>query len=145
PASFVPAGIFIAEKGACWVWCWVKVQFEISILAALALNSSMNESVGLAAEPALMRNSLILIGPTLRTFSDVVSVCVLPFEESVHETLPIRSPLRAATPEVTLKVALTLAPGAMGSAIVATALVVPGMVAAHCLSGTVILNFTPVA
>ena len=62
-----------------------------------------------------MRNSLILTGLTFRTFSAVVSDCVLP-SRFVHEALPTRSPLKAAGPEVTLKVALTLAPGATGSA-----------------------------
>ena len=78
----------------------------------------MNESVALAGAPALMRNSLILIGLTLRTFSAVVSDCVTPLVACFHEARPTRSPLKAAGPEVTLKVALTLAPGATGSAIV---------------------------
>src|SRR5580700_7976350 len=76
----------------------------------------MNEFVGLAGEPALMRNSLILIGLTFRTFSAVVSECFPPVVWFVHLALPARSPLKAAGPEVTLKVALTLAPGATGSA-----------------------------
>ena len=79
----------------------------------------MNESVGLVGEPALMRNSLILIGLTFRTFSAVVSDCFAPLVWFVHWALPARSPLKAAGPEVTLKVALTLAPGATGSANVA--------------------------
>ena len=37
------------------------------------------------------------------------------FVEFVHEALPTRSPLKAAGPEVTLKVALAFAPGAMVS------------------------------
>ncbi len=121
---------------ACWVGCSVKVQLETSTAPAPALYSSMNESVEL--EPALMRNSLILIGLTLRTFSAVVSDCVLPF--AVHETLPTRSPLKAAGPEVTLKVALTLAPGATGAAMV----VAPEAAAVHPL-GAERLNLTPEA
>src|SRR5215469_2904870 len=71
----------------------------------------MNELVESVAEPALIRNSLILIGLTFRTFSAVVSDCVLPFA-FVHEALATRSPLNGAIPEATLNVALTLAPGA---------------------------------
>src|SRR5215831_13951834 len=71
----------------------------------------MNELVELFGEPALTRNSLILTGLTFRTFSVVVSDWVFPFA-FVHETLPTRSPLNAAVPDVTLNVALTLAPGA---------------------------------
>src|SRR5690349_4939927 len=95
----------------------------------------MKESVELA--PALMRNSLIFISLTFRTFSAIVSVFVLPF--AVHEALPTRSPLKAAGPEVTLKVALTVAPGATGpenvSAFATTAL--------HP-AGTERLSLTPV-
>src|SRR6476660_277879 len=100
----------------------------------------MNESVGLAGEPALMRNSLILIGLTFRTFSAVVSDCFAPLVWFVHWALPTRSPLKAADPDVTLNVALTLAPGATGLENVA------GVVATkvHCL-GTEMLNWTPVA
>src|ERR1035437_7326333 len=100
----------------------------------------MNESVELVGAPALMRNSLILIGLTFRTFSMVVSGCVLPF--AVHEALPARSPLNAAGPEVTLKVAPTLAPGATGPAIVAGVALVATEV--HPL-GTEMLNWTPTA
>src|ERR1017187_1923130 len=98
----------------------------------------MYEFVELAGEPELIANSLILIGLTFRTFSAVVSVCVLP--PVVQETLPTRSPLKAAGPEVTLKVALTFAPGATGSAIV----VVPEATAVHPV-GTERLNLTPAA
>src|SRR5438045_1332831 len=73
----------------------------------------MNESVELAIE--LMRNSLILIGLTFRTFSAVVSDCLPPLAW-FHDALPTRSPLNALDPEVTLKVAFTLAPGATASA-----------------------------
>ncbi len=79
-----------------------------------------------------MRNSLILIGLTLRTFSAVVSDCVPPVVRFVHEALPTRSPLKAAGPEVTLKVALTLAPGATGPANVTDVSVVPGTTEVHC-------------
>src|ERR1051326_3471030 len=90
-----------------------------------------------------MRNSLILTGLTFRTFSAVVSDCVLPFP-FVQETLPARSPLKAAGPAVTLKVALTLAPGATGSPMVAVAPLPPAATAVHPL-GAEMLNLTPVA
>src|ERR1022692_5286159 len=109
---------------ACWVGCSVRVQLE--------------------GEPALMRNSLILIGLTFRTFSAVVSECSPPPVGFVHWALPTRSPLKAAGPEVTLKVALTLAPGATGPAIVTDVLVAPGTKEVHCL-GTEMLNWTPTA
>src|ERR1035437_9905413 len=105
----------------------------------------MNESVGWVGEPALTRNSLILIGLTFRTFSAVVSECFPPLVWFVHEALAIRSPLKAAGPEVTLKVALTLAPGATGSANVFDVLVVPETTDVHCLLGTEMLNSTPCA
>src|SRR5580693_5187892 len=107
----------------------------------------MNEFVELSGE--LMRNSLILIGLTFRTFSAVVADCVLPAVPPevwfVHEALPARSPLNAAGPEVTLKVALTLAPGATGPAIVTDVLAAPGTTEVHCLPGTEMLNLTPTA
>src|SRR3954471_8423867 len=99
----------------------------------------MNELVEFMGEPSLMRNSLILIGLTFRTFSAVISDCFAPVVWFVHWALPTRSPLKAAGPDVTLKVALTLAPGATGSAIVADVLVAPGTTAVHCL-GTEMLN-----
>src|ERR1035438_9759904 len=104
----------------------------------------MNEFVSLAGEPVLMPNSLILIGLTFRTFSEVFSDCVLPVVRFVHEALPTRSPLKAAGPEVTLKVALTLAPGATGSMIVADVPLAPETKEVHCL-GTEMLNWTPTA
>src|SRR5437868_14867634 len=104
----------------------------------------MNEFVELLGEPSLMRNSLILIGLTFRTFWAVVSDCFAPLVWLVHWALPARSPLNAAGPDVTLKVALTLAPGATGSAIVTDVLVVPGTKDVHCL-GAEILNWTPAA
>src|ERR1039458_1125898 len=61
----------------------------------------------------LALNSLILTGRTLRTFSAVVSEC-LPVG-LFQEASATRSPLKDDWPEVTLKVALTLAPGATGS------------------------------
>src|SRR5580692_2326370 len=97
----------------------------------------MNEFVVLVAEPSLMRNSLILTGLTLRTFSTVVSDCALP--PVVHRALPTRSPLKAAGPEVPLKVALTLAPGATGSANVFDFWLASATKTVHCL-GAEMLN-----
>src|SRR5579863_8282443 len=76
----------------------------------------MNESVALLGGPELMRNSLILTGLALRTFSAIDSVCLVPLAWSIHEAWPTRSPFRSADPDVTLNVALTLAPGATGPA-----------------------------
>ena len=76
-----------------------------------ALYNSMKESVGLA--PELMRNSLILTELTLRTFSLADSVWNAPL--TVHEAFASRSPLKGVGPEVTVKVALTLSPGAIGA------------------------------
>src|ERR1039457_6949941 len=106
----------------------------------------MNEFVELVGEPALMRNSLILIGLTFRTFSAVVSECFAPPGGFVHWAVPTRSPLKAAGPEVTLKVALTLAPGATGLAIVIDVLVakVPETTEVHPV-GTEMVNLTPAA
>src|SRR6185437_1539731 len=143
-ARLVPAGIFIAEKIACWAGRAVSVQLEMSTLCVPALYSSMKESV-VFVEPELMRNSLILTGSTFRTFSEVVSNCFLPVIWFVHDALATRSPLSAAFPEVTLNVALTLAPGAMGSANVFDASVVPATTEVHCLPGIVMLNFKPAA
>src|SRR5450759_159713 len=105
----------------------------------------MNAFVVLVVEPSLIRNSLILIGATFRTFCTVVSACLAPLVWFVHCAWPARSPLKAAGPEVTLNVALTLAPGATGPAIVAVFVVVPDTTKVHCALGTVILNWTPVA
>src|SRR3954452_4202416 len=74
----------------------------------------MNELLPLPVEP--MRNSLILIGLVLRTFSTIDADCASP-----HVAVPMMSPLKAAAPEVTLNVLLTLAPGATVSVIVAGA------------------------
>src|SRR5262249_4507093 len=106
-----------------------------------ALYSSMNESVELVGGPALMRNSLILIGFTLRTFSTAISDC-LPPVLSVQLAFATRSPLNAAVPDVTLKVALTLVFGAR-SANVFDAPTAPVNEDVHCL-GTAILNWSPV-
>src|ERR1017187_9751784 len=98
----------------------------------------MNELVGFAGELVLMRNSLILIGLTFRTFSAVVASSF--FAPLAHDALPTRSPLKAAGAEVTLNVALTLAPGATGSANV-----VGPEAAAVQPFGAEMLNLTPVA
>src|ERR1022692_2372065 len=98
----------------------------------------MNVSVGFLGEPALLRNSLILTGATLRTFSTVVSDCLRP-EAFVHCAVATKSPLKASGPAVTLKVALTLAPGSMGPAIVADVSDLPATREVHCL-GTAMLN-----
>src|SRR5215475_7638444 len=100
----------------------------------------MNEFVGFPGP--LTRNSLILIGLTFRTFSAVISDCVRPLE-FVHEAWPTRSPLKAAGPEVTLKVAFTLASGATGPAMVSDVSALPDTTEVHCL-GAVMLNLTPV-
>src|SRR3954466_13210484 len=73
----------------------------------------MKEFVPLAGPLEPIRNSLILIGLVLRTFSAIAADCPSP-----HVPVAIRSPLNDAGPEVTLNVALTLAPGATGPAIV---------------------------
>src|ERR1017187_5209765 len=98
----------------------------------------MNELVGFAGEPVLMRNSLILTGLTLRTFSAIAATDCFP--SLVQEALPTRSPLKAAGPEVNLNVALTLAPGAIGSANE-----VGPEAAAVQPFGAEMLNLTPVA
>src|SRR4051794_12997123 len=65
------------------------------------------------------------MGLTFRIFSTTVSDCVRALA-SVHETVALMSPLNAAGPEVTLNVALKLAPGAtsalLGSPPAATAI-----------------------
>src|SRR5216683_91764 len=103
----------------------------------------MNALVELVLVPA--RNSLILIGLTFRTFSAVVPDCLPPCPGFVHEALPIRSPLKAAGPEVTLNVALTLAPGATGWPNVTDVSSVPATKEVHCLLGTEMLSLTPTA
>src|SRR5215469_8339160 len=102
----------------------------------------MNALAGLVLVPA--RNSLILTGLTFRTCSVVVADCLPPIVGFVHAALPIRSPLKGAGPELTWKVALTLAPGATESKVCDVS-VVPGTTEVHCLSGTEMLSFTPTA
>src|ERR1039458_7697284 len=99
---------------------------------------SRTGGLGLPGRKVLMRNSLILIGLTFRTFSAVVALNCLP--PLVHAAVPMRSPLKAAGSEVTLKVAVALAPGAIGSANV----VGPEAAAAHPF-GAEMLNLTPAA
>src|SRR5690242_10964483 len=90
----------------------------------------MNESVALVGGPELMRNSLIRTDGTFRTFSAAVSDSVLPL--LVHRAVATRSPLNAAGPEVTLNIALTIAPGATGSVKVFAVSVPPVTTEAHC-------------
>src|SRR5690348_16283223 len=102
----------------------------------------MNESVELVGGPELIRNSLIRIGRTFLTFSDVATNCLRPFVAFVHEARPTRSPLTADVPEVILKVALTLAPGAIGPADAIELLVVREAMEVHCLLGGQMLSVT---
>src|SRR6187455_1232244 len=60
------------------------------------------------------RNSLIVIGLTLRTFPIAVSDCFTP-AAVVHSAVATRSPLNGIGPAVTLTGKLTLAPGATDS------------------------------
>src|SRR4051812_12863476 len=92
----------------------------------------MNELVPLPGLLLPMRNSLILIGLVLRTRSAIDAD-----RPSPHAAWLTRSPLNAAGPEVTLNVALTLAPGATGAANVFGASVVQPAGAAR-------LSFRPV-
>src|SRR4051794_31273600 len=73
----------------------------------------MNEFVPLAGLLEPIRNSLILIGLVLRTFSAIDADCPSP-----QVAVAMMSPLNGAGPDVTFSVALTLAPGATGPAIV---------------------------
>src|SRR4051812_18339231 len=81
--------------------------------------------------------SLIFTGKALRTRVLAVSDCA-PRAGLVHSDLPMRWPALAIAGEVTLKMALTLAPGAMGSGKVLedSAAVQPG-------PGSTTLSFTP--
>src|ERR1700749_4906821 len=99
----------------------------------------MYELVGLVLVPT--RNSLTLIGLTLRAFSAVAADCLPLCPGFVHEALPTRSPLKGTGPEVTLKVALTLAPGATESN-VCDVWPVPGVTEGHPL-GTATISFKP--
>src|SRR5579862_3177352 len=113
----------------------------------------MKEFVALAGVAEPRANSLILIGLTFRTFSAAMSDCVWPLA-FVHEALVTMSPLKAAGPEVTLKVALTVAPGATGSANVFDVSIVPVTTEFHVPAtpapappgplGTEMLSVTPV-
>src|SRR4051812_34303422 len=70
----------------------------------------MYESVGSPLVP--MRNSLILMGLVLRTFSTVEATS-RPWPVGFrHSARPVRSPSNARVLEVTVNVVLTLAPGA---------------------------------
>src|SRR5262245_33189188 len=102
----------------------------------------MNALVTLPVTP--VRNSLILIGLTFRTFSVVVSERLPPCVGFVHWALPIRSPLKGSGPEVTVNVALTLAPGSTESNVIDVS-VLPLTKEVQRLSGTEMLNFTPTA
>ena len=105
----------------------------------------MNESVELAGGPELMRNSLILTGLTFRIFSAIDSDCFVPLIWFVQEASAARSPLKASGPEVTLKVALTVAPGATGPSNVFDESVAPLTTEVHWLLGTEMLSVTPAA
>src|SRR5579885_1542074 len=105
----------------------------------------MKESLELLAVPEVIRNSLILIGLTLRTFSTAVAVWVAALVVFVQEALPTRSPLKAAGPEVILKVAVTLATGATGSANFLDVSVVLETDTLHSLFGKAMLSVTPAA
>ena len=101
----------------------------------------MNEFVAFGGLPALTRNSLMRTGLTLRSLLAVVSDCVLPVA-GVQVAWPTRSPLKAAGPAVTWKVALTLAPGATGPAMVAEVCAVPCTTEVQRLSGRPRLSLT---
>src|SRR5437868_4262554 len=96
----------------------------------------MNWSVELVPVPK--RTSLILIGRTFRTLWVVVSICARRVAGSVHSALAVRKPPPVVAGEVTLKVALTLAPGATG---------VPNVCGITMVQpvGTAMLNLTPAA
>src|SRR3954453_963887 len=103
----------------------------------------MNELVVLVGVLLPMRNSLILIGLTLRTLSAIDAARVSP-DVSSHEALPMRSPLKLAGPAVTANVALTLCPGATGPGSVTDVSERPGTTEVHCALGRPMLSFTPV-
>src|ERR1700704_5851339 len=100
----------------------------------------MKPLVGLALVPA--RNSLILIGLMFLMFSVAVCDCVPVLPGLRHWALPTMSPLKAPDPDVTLKVALTLAPGATGCVKLTVLLEVPTAMAVHPCLSTETLNFT---
>jgi len=104
----------------------------------------MNAFVELVVEPSLTRNSLILIALAFRIFPAADSECFAALAAFVHDTVPTRSPLKADEPEVIVNAALTLAPGATGSANAADLFVVPETTEVHCL-GADTLSTTLVA
>src|SRR3954462_10125181 len=103
----------------------------------------MNELVALLGALLPTRNSLILIGLMLRTFSAIAADCVAPLDEFVQDALPIRSPLKLAGPDVTVNAALTLSPGATGPGNVFDDSGPPATTEVHWPVGTPILSFTP--
>src|SRR6202012_2906702 len=129
------------EKTGCWVGCSVRVQLDRSAVLLPELYSSMNESVGLLLVPG--RNSLILIGLTFRTFSVVAVPSPAWVDWSVPLALPVRFPPNGSGPEVTLNVALTLAPAATEAKVFDPSRV-PSTTEVH-RRGTAMLSFTPVA
>src|ERR1700761_1206007 len=101
----------------------------------------MNELVGLLLVP--VRNSLILIGLTFLTFSAVVGPHPAWVDRSVHLALAVKFPPNGSGPDVTLNVALTLAPAATEAKVFDVSRV-PSTTEVHRL-GTEMLSFTPVA
>src|SRR4051812_1185866 len=138
----VPAGMVTVENTGCCAGGSVRVHCEMSTAVAPALDSSMNALVALSG--VAVRNSLILIGLALRTFSAVVSDCRAPVVTLVHTAVPTRSPLNATGAEPTVKVALTVSPGAT-TPNVFDRWVVPGRNDVQNLAGTVMLSSTFVA
>src|SRR5580693_10582184 len=104
----------------------------------------MNESVALVGGPELTRSSLIFTGLAFRTFSVIGPDCFVPLAWFVQEALPTKSPLKAADPDVTLNVALTLAPGATGPGKVFAVSELPATTADHWC-GTERLNLMSAA
>src|SRR5450631_3102008 len=102
----------------------------------------MNCPAGLPLAPN--RTSLILTGCTFRTLVVVVSTLVVLPPEFFHSTLPVKKPAPVAKGEVTLKVALTLAPGATTSAKAFAAPLPPEATELHCTLGPKTLSLTPV-
>src|ERR1700743_3140143 len=102
----------------------------------------MNPSVGFVPVPA--RNSLTLTGLTFRTFSVIASDCLPRRDGPVQDALPVRPPLKATGPEVTWKVALTLAPGGPEPNVFDVS-VLPATTDLHCLLAPETLSRTPAA
>jgi hypothetical protein len=88
------------------------LQFEISTGVEEALYNSMNWLVRLF--PVLKRTSLILTGEAFLTLCLTVSTRTVLVLKLVHLTRPVKTPPSVIAGEVTLKVALTVAPGAIG-------------------------------